>query len=170
MRGEKRSEPTYDLRLYNSATGKCDLSEEEARKREAYRQAESEAADRQRHERLERWRNTPLDPEAKQALGNVPPAAAWLELQDQVAGAFCDHPEEADVLLVKYEAMYQCPYDLEGLLAMMGNLNPVVGINNFQYLNEKVNLKDVMKSKPLDVLEQVLKMLTISDKWQSEIF
>jgi len=45
-----------------------------------------------------------------------------------------------------------------------------VGINNFQYLNEKVNLKDVMKSKPLDVLEEVLKMVTISDKWQSEVF
>jgi hypothetical protein len=88
MRGEKRSEPDYDLRLYNPATGKCDLSEEEARKKESQNRAESEAADRQRQQRLERWRNTPLEPEAKEALGNVSPELAWLQVQDQVGGEF----------------------------------------------------------------------------------
>ena len=42
MRGEKRSERTYDLSLYNPAAGKCDLSEEEARKKESRNRAESE--------------------------------------------------------------------------------------------------------------------------------
>jgi len=166
MRGQKRSEPTSDLRLYNSATGKCDLSEEEARKREAYRQAESEAADRQRHKRLERWRNTPLDPEAKEALGNVPPQVAWSLIQALVFQAFDTQPDEAQELWDKYQP--PCRDEMSLDLALQ-HLDPVVGINNFQYLNEKVNLKDAMKSKPLDVLEEVLRMVSLSSKWHSEV-
>jgi hypothetical protein len=44
-----------------------------------------------------------------------------------------------------------------------------VGLNNFQYLNKKIRLREVMKSKPLDVPEEVLRMVTVSDKWQVEV-
>jgi hypothetical protein len=154
------------MRFYNSATGRFDLSEEEARKKEARDRAESEAADRQRQERLERWRNTPLDPEAKEALGSVPPQVAWSLIHTLVFQAFEYSPDEAQKLWDQYQPSF---HDQMGLDLALQNLNPVVGINNFQYLNEKVNLKEVMKAKPLDVLEEVLKMVTISDKWQTEV-
>ena len=44
-----------------------------------------------------------------------------------------------------------------------------MGVENFEYLNKKVDLSDLLKAKPLDVLEEVLKMVTQSDKWQAEV-
>ncbi len=54
---------------------------------------------------------------------------------------------------------------------MLQNLNPAVGVNNFLEVNvdPKLNLKDLMKSQPVDVLEKVLFMVTFSDKWQREV-
>jgi len=68
------------LRYYNPSTGKCDMTEEQAdekeRLREIYNRAADEELERRRQERLERWRNTPLDPEAREALGSLPAADA----------------------------------------------------------------------------------------------
>jgi hypothetical protein len=108
-----------------------------------------------------------LDPDAAEALGNVPPRVAWSLIQALVFQAFEYQPDEAQELWGKYQPSFRDEMSLD--LALQ-HLDPVVGINNFQYLNEKVNLKDVMRSKPLDVLEEVLKMVTISDKWQTEVF
>ncbi len=54
---------------------------------------------------------------------------------------------------------------------MLQNLNPVVGINNFQAANmdSKLNLKDLTKSQSVDVLDKVLFMVTLSNKWLSEV-
>ena len=76
------------LRLYNSATGKCDLTEEQAeereRRREIYNREADKELERRRQERLERWRNTPLDPEAQEALGGLPPLQVWQDVQTLV--------------------------------------------------------------------------------------
>lgn len=80
------SEATRRLfRYYNSSTGKYDLTEEQAderqRQREIYNRAADEELERRRQERLERWQNTPLDPQAQEALGGLPPALVWEQLQ-----------------------------------------------------------------------------------------
>src|SRR5271157_3315696 len=159
------------LRLYNSATGKCDLTEEQAEERERRREICNREADeefeRRRQERLERWRNTPLDPEAKEALDGLPPAFVWQQIQDLAFQAFDLYPDQAQKLMDDY----QPEYDQDSLCIMLQNLNPVVGINNFQVVNldPTLNLKDLMKSQLVDVLEKVLFMVTFSDKWLTEV-
>ncbi len=161
------SEATRRLfRYYNSSTGKCDLTEEQAdekeRRREIYNRAVDEELERRRQERLERWRNTPLDPEAKEALDGLPPQAAWSLIQTLVYQAFEVYADEAQKLMEEH----QPEYDQDSLGLMLQNLNPVVGINNFQYVNQnQINLKDLLKAQPLKILELVLEMVTTSDKW-----
>ena len=165
------SEATRRLfRYYNPSTGKCDLTEEQAdekeRRREIYNRAADEELERRRQERLERWRNTPLDPEAKDALDGLPPQAAWSLIQTLVYQAFEVYPDEAQKLMDDY----QPEYDEESLGLMLQNLNPITGINNFQYVSQnQVNLKDLLKAQPLKVLELVLEMVTTSDKWLAEV-
>ncbi len=168
------SEGTRRLfRYYDPSTGRCcDLTEEQAdekeRRREIYNRAADEELERRRQERLERWRNTPLAPEAKQALGDVPPAQVWQLVQVLVAHAFEAYPDEAEEVIVKY----QPDYDQESLSLMLQNLNPAVGINNLVEVNSdpKLNLQNLVKSaNPPNVLEKVLFMVTLSSKWQSEM-
>jgi hypothetical protein len=107
-----------------------------------------------------------LDPEAKEALGSVPPEVAWEQIHTLVFQAFEYQPGEAQKLMDEYQPPFRDQMSLD--LALQ-HVDPVVGLNNFQYLNKKVDLRDVMKSKPLDVLEEVLRMITLSDKWQTDV-
>jgi len=147
------------------------LTEEQAdereRRREIYNRAVDEELERRRQERLERWRNTPLDPEAREALDGLPPALVWQQIQGLVFQAFDLYPDQAQKLMDDY----QPEYDQDSLCIMLQNLNPVVGINNFQVVNldPTLNLKDLMKSQLVDVLEKVLFMVTFSDKWLTEV-
>lgn len=94
------------------------------------------------------------------------PAVIWNQLQNLVFQAFDRQPKEAEELMNKYQPPY---HDQEDLSLALQHLDPKVGLENFEYLNKKVDLKNVMKAKPLDVLEEVLKMITQSDKWQEEV-
>src|SRR5271157_1347960 len=99
------SEATRRLfRYYNSATGKCDLTEEQANERERHREINNrevdEEVERRRQERLERRRNTPLDLEAKEALDGLPPALVWQQIQGLVFQAFDQYPNQAQKLMV----------------------------------------------------------------------
>jgi hypothetical protein len=159
------------LRLYNSATGKCDLTEEQAeereRRREIYNRAADEELERRRQERLERWRNTPLDTEAQEALGGLPPLRVWQDVQTLVSQAFQAYPEESDALLEKYPGVSE-----DRLILALSHLNPVVGVNNLVAVNSdpKLDLQNLLKSaNPPDVLENVLFMVTLSDKWLTEV-
>jgi hypothetical protein len=158
------------LRYYNAGTGKCDLTEEQAdeqeRRREVYNRACDEESERRRRERMERWRNTPLDPAVQEALHGTPPEVAWAYLQCVLFHSFDAYPEQAEKLMEKY----QPPYDQESLNLMLQNLNPKVGLSNFLEAGEITDLSDLIhKADPLEVLEQVLWMVTISSKWQSEV-
>jgi len=67
---------------------------------------------------------------------------------------------------------YQPEYDQESLSLMLHNLNPAVGINNFVEVNSdpKLDLQNLLESaNPPDVLENVLFMVTLSNKWLSEV-
>ena len=99
-------------------------------------------------------------------LGNQKPQVVWEQLQALVDQAFEYNPDEAQRLLDKYQPPFK---DQTSLDLILQHLDPKVGVENFQYLNQKVNLQHVMKAKPLDVLEEVLRMLTLSDKWQREV-
>lgn len=106
-----------------------------------------------------------MDLKTHAALAGVPPKLAWSQIQTQVFQAFDQEPDEALALMEKY----QPPFDQTGLDLALQHLDPLVGVSNFQYIAQEVKLSDVMKAKPLQVLEQVLRMVTISDKWQSEV-
>ena len=106
-----------------------------------------------------------LETRARAALNGVLPQVAWNEIQTQVYQAFEHEQKEADELLEKY----QSPFDQTGLDLALQHLDPTVGVNNFQYIAQGVKLDQVMKEKPLKVLEEVLRMVTLSDKWQSEV-
>src|SRR5271157_1589487 len=105
------SEATRRLfRYYNPSTRKCDLTEEQAdereRRREFYNRAVDEEVERRRQERLERWRNTPLDPEAREALDGLPPALVWQQIQGLVFQAFDLYPDQAQILMDEYPSEY----------------------------------------------------------------
>lgn len=108
-----------------------------------------------------------LDQDAAVALGfgKVPPEVAWRQIQTQVAQAFEEYPDEAQKLMEKY----QPPLDQQEIDLTLQRIDPATGVNNFQYLNKKVKLQQIMKEPPLEVLEEVLRMMTVSDKWQSEV-
>lgn len=106
-----------------------------------------------------------LDLQAQLALKGAKPQAVWQLVETLVDQAFEEYPEESQGLMAKY----QPPVDHEGLLLVLQHLDPVVGINNLAFLNQKVNLADPLKTSPPDVLEEVLKMLTESSKYQSEV-
>ncbi len=105
-----------------------------------------------------------LDPEAKAALGDQNPAAVWSLVETLVSQAFEVYPDEAQKLMGKY----QPPVDEEQLDLVLQHLDPVVGINNLVAING-LNFKNLLKENPPDVLEQVLFMVTLSDKWQREV-
>jgi hypothetical protein len=108
-----------------------------------------------------------LEPEAKAALGDLSPLLVWSQVGNLVAHTFEAYPDEANKLLDKY----QPPVNQGWLYVALQHLDPVVGINGLVEINDdrKVNLKDLMKSNPPDVLEKVLFMVTLSRKWLSEV-
>ncbi len=103
-----------------------------------------------------------LDPETSQALGSVSPELAWLQLRDLVAGALLEQPEEAAELAQQMNL----PGDLEDLLAMLGEMNPALGISQFHYKNPQFDLQQIPKQTPLSALRAVLSMVLESDRWQ----
>lgn len=53
---------------------------------------------------------------------------------------------------------------------MLQDLNPTVGLNNFLGCGKVTDLSDLIHmADPLEVLEQVLWMVTVSDQWQTGI-
>ncbi len=136
-------------------------------RQEASPEATSEVEDRQQPERSETRQNIMLDPEAKAALGELSPVLVWSQVVNLVAHTFEAYPDEANMLLDKY----QPPVNQEWLYVALQHLDPVVGINSLVEINDhpKLNLEDLMKSNPPDVLDKVLFMVTLSSKWQSEV-
>ena len=143
-------------------------SRKEAGAHEVMSGATSEAEDPTRAEGLEASPIIQLDPEAKEALGDLSPVLVWSQVVNLVAHTFESYPDEADKLLEKY----QPPVNQEWLYVALQHLDPVVGINNLVAVNSdpKLDLQNLLKSaSPPDVLENVLFMVTLSNKWLSEV-
>lgn len=110
---------------------------------------------------------TELSPEAVQALGTVSPELAWEQVQDLVAGAIEEQPEAS--LKVLQEADWPGG-DLRDLLELLGQLNPVDGINYLVESNDLLlnNADRNNKLDPLMMLGAVLNFLTTNDRWLSQ--
>lgn len=104
-----------------------------------------------------------LDPEARQALGSVSPALAWLQVRTLVSQAIETDLRRAEDL--RETANY--PVDLVNLLAVLGAFSPVRGVNLLHESNPTLNLQDLMKQNPLAVLNAILKTLTTNDRHNS---
>ena len=94
--------------------------------------------------------------------------SVWSQVVNLVAHTFEAYSDEADKLLDKY----QPPVNQEWLYVALQHLDPVVGINNLVAVNSdpKLDLQNLLKSaSPPDVLENVLFMVTLSNKWLSEV-
>ena len=108
---------------------------------------------------------SPLDFKTQAVLGKVSPSLVWEQVKALVYQAFEVEPDESQQLMEKY----QPPFDQGGLELALQHLDPEVGVNNLQYIQKGLDLQNLMKSPPLQVLEQVLRMVSLSDKWQSEV-
>jgi hypothetical protein len=165
----RRLKEAYDKRLYNGATGRCDLTDEEAQKKEARDKAEWEALQQRRQERLERWCRTPLDPEAKDALGKAQPEVVWLYIQLQAADAIENNYEESARLAAEVELDVYLPGDLTDLMVFIGNTNPRKAINDFHYADPEFDLRqNTGGMDSLQTLKAVLQMF-VSDRWLETI-
>lgn len=108
-------------------------------------------------------RRKQLDPEAKQALGNLSPELAWLELQDQVTAAIVEHFEEAQRLA-----------NSQGWKATLGalpdallGLSPVFAVKLFVESNPDFNLQSIpYRNRPLEVLNAMFEMLLHNESLQ----
>jgi len=139
--------------------------EAERRRREARGLATERASERRRLERLEQWSKTPLDPAVEEALHGTSPEVAWSHLQCVLFQGFDTYPEKAEQLMENY----QPPYDEESLQIMLQNLNPKVGLKHLLGCGTITDLSDLVhNADPLEVLEQVLWMVTLSSERQSD--
>jgi hypothetical protein len=104
-----------------------------------------------------------LDPEAKEALGKVSPELAWLEVKAMVQQAIQYPFKEAEDM--RLTANY--PVDLRNLTEVLEVGSPTRAINQLHYASPNLNLQQIMKQPPLKILESVLKMMTVSDRYNS---
>jgi hypothetical protein len=102
-----------------------------------------------------------LSLDAQVALGKVSPQLAWVQVEDQVGQAIEEHYEESEQLRLEYNL----PIDLTNLTEILAETNPVRGVSELQYINQNLDLKNIPKQKPLEVLKAVLRMLTESDHY-----
>jgi hypothetical protein len=62
---------------------------------------------------------------------------------------------------------YNLPVDLRNLQEVLGDFNPVRGVNELHYANPTLNLQNLPDQPPLKVLEAVLRVLMLSDRYQA---
>jgi hypothetical protein len=104
------------------------------------------------------------DESLKQALGKANPRWVFVEVLDLLAGALAEHRDQAEELAKQQNL----PGDLEDLLALLSEMNPVEFLNQFHYQNPQFNLQDPLKKEtPLSALRAVLSMVLDNDRWQA---
>jgi len=77
------------------------------------------------------------------------------EVCNSVSGVLCDYEEAGEELCKAYDL----GEDLEDLLAWLGNINPVKGLNLLHNQVRDFDLRDISHQKPLSVLKAVLEMV-----------
>jgi hypothetical protein len=97
------------------------------------------------------------------ALGQVSPELAWEQLQTLVQQAIADEYEGSESLRLRFNL----PVDLTNLTELLAIMNPVCGMNEFHYINPRIPLRNLMSVNPLRALEAVLRIYTVSDRYQA---
>ena len=80
-----------------------------------------------------------------------------------LSSAIEDHYEES----ARAAKRSNLPVDLVNLSELLGDLNPVRGVNELHYADPKLNLRGVTKTTPLRVLHSGDKDLHQEDRWQA---
>lgn len=110
---------------------------------------------------------TPGQPEltsaAKIALGKITPELAWEQIKTLAQKAIEDQHKESLAAATEQNL----PIDLRNLSEVLGVTSPNKGINEFQYANPGINLKNLPQQTPLKILKALIKMLVSSDRWQA---
>lgn len=105
-----------------------------------------------------------LDFNAQVALGQkLSPQAAWLQIKSLVDAALENYPDESQ----KLDQQYNLPIDSTNLEEWLELMNPVKGLNEFHYINPGLSLKNIPQLPPLKVYEGVVRILTVSDRYNS---
>ena len=97
------------------------------------------------------------------SLGKVSPELAWERVQDLVQQAIEMDYDQSQKLVEKYDL----PIDLPNLKECLALMNPIQGCNHLHYINPELKLKDLMSQSPLKILEAVIRIYTVSDRYQS---
>jgi hypothetical protein len=106
--------------------------------------------------------NPPLDFNAQVALGKgLTPQAAWEQVKVLVQQALEYQPNESQQIADRLNL----PIDTTNLTEVLELMNPVKGINEFHYINPKMDLRNLMKQDPVKVFEGVVRILTVSDRY-----
>jgi hypothetical protein len=101
-----------------------------------------------------------LEPEAKQALGNISPELLKVQLCDMVIWFVEEHWDQAEMLGREMDLpMYYS--DLQDLLEVSP---PVPLVNQLHYAAPNLNLQDLNHQQPLEVLKAVITMFTTSER------
>ena len=122
---------------------------------------------RRRQECLEKWQNTPLEPAAAVALGGTSPETAWSDLLDLILRATDECYPEAEKAAKEMGlgVTFGIDMDLTDIWMMFSELNPIEGINQFNYLNPGYHLSEVSKKMhPLEALIGMIRILALSDR------
>jgi hypothetical protein len=101
-----------------------------------------------------------LNPEAKQALGEISAEVAWLQVGGLVFQWTEAHRNEARKLCGPIDSrMDQWKMD-----EILRRINPVVGINQLHFSTPDLNLQDIPHQDPVEVLKALIRLLTISSR------
>jgi hypothetical protein len=108
-------------------------------------------------------KSPPLDLEVHKTLGSLkaPVVAEHLRLLANQAMEYQE--DEAQKLLDQYNL----PIDLTDLTEVLETFDPNKLVNEFHWMNPQVDLQNLLKQPPLQIFEDLVKMLTKSDRYNS---
>jgi hypothetical protein len=108
-------------------------------------------------------KSPPLDSEAQNALGKIKPQLAAEQIRVLANQAMEYDARESQLIADEMNL----PIDFTDLTEVLELFDPVKLVNEFHYINPKINLQDLLKQPPLEVFEGVVKILTVSDRYNS---
>jgi len=101
-----------------------------------------------------------LEAAAREALGNVSPQLAWLQIRTMFQHEMEEYRGAAESL-AKYENL---PESLESLAASMEGFLPIPAINYLAESNPDLDLTDIPHLQPLTILKAVLHTQMTNDR------
>lgn len=110
-----------------------------------------------------REQSPPLDREAQLALGPLKASLAAEDLRSLANQAMEHYTKEAQEIADNYNL----PIDLTNLTEVLELFDPNKLVNEFHWMNPEISLQNLPKQNALKVFEALVKMLTVSDRYNS---